>query len=80
MVAGLVMATGSFAPDHQGWKIEVVTERIGDAWICQQIRVTVHPKVASPILLTLNGSFSSISDALHAGEQHARRWIDRAVR
>ena len=74
------MAPTSWPQEHQGWKIEVVTERVGDGWICRQIRVTVHPKSARPTLLTLDGSFPSISQALHAGEEHARRWIDQAVR
>ena len=76
LVAELTVAAPPGAPQHQGWKIEVVTERVGDVWVCQQIRVTVHPKTARPILLTLAGSFASISQALEAGEEHARRWID----
>ena len=76
LVAELTVATPPWAPPHQSWKIEVVTERVGDMWVCQQIRVTVHPKTARPIILTLAGSFASISEALEAGEEHARRWID----
>ena len=64
---------------NPGYKIEVVTARVGDAWICQQIRISLHPKTMPPTLLTLDGSFPSISQALDAGEAHARRWIDQAA-
>jgi hypothetical protein len=62
--------------EHQGWKIELVTERVGDAWVCQEIRITEHPKRTPPALLALDASFSSLLQALNAGEEHAKRWID----
>jgi hypothetical protein len=62
--------------EHQGWGIELVTECVGGAWVCQQIRVTPHPKTAPPTLLALDGSFPSLFQALNAGEEHAKRWID----
>ena len=62
--------------EHQGWKIELVTERVGDAWVCQEIRITAHPKGTPPALLALDASFPSLLQALNAGEERARRWID----
>ena len=73
------MAPTSSPPELQGWKIEVVTERVDDGWICRQIRVSFHRKTARPTLLSLDGSFPSISQAIHAGEEYARRWIGQAA-
>ena len=61
---------------HLGWSIEMVTERVGEEWICRQIRVMHHPKASSPTILILDRSFPSILQALNAGEEHAKRWIE----
>jgi hypothetical protein len=75
VVVEVEMAPTPWRREHQGWEIHLVTECVGDAWVCQQIRVSPHPKTSPPTLLTLDESFPSILQALNAGEEHAKRWI-----
>jgi hypothetical protein len=76
VVVEVEVAATPWRREHQGWEIHLVTECVGDAWVCQQIRVSPHPKTSPPTLLTLDESFPSILQALNAGEEHAKRWID----
>ena len=70
------MAPVPYWRDYREWKIELLTDRVGDAWTCPQIRVTSRRAPSAPALLTLDGEFPSIFHALNAGEACARQWID----
>jgi hypothetical protein len=40
--------------EYNGWKIELITEQVGEQWICQQIRVSHDPRRQIPLSLTLH--------------------------